>query len=281
MALVSLSSTPPGTEVREGGFLKGITPLVLPDVPAGNHTYKFSHPGYDSAEITVTVVASQELTLATVLSPSSLAPMPGDTLAGAASPGSLTLASDPPGALVYIDDELAGTTPFIPENLSPGTHSLKASLAGYVDYTGTVEFVSGKEQTVMLKFSQPLPDSAGATGVLFTSSPPGADVKIDGTIRGITPISITDISRGTHSVTMSLPFFGDYDSTFRYTGEPLEITGKFSLSNLEFPEFGFITGLFSGISLPGSGAGEDAGPGPASDKQKAYEELVAQMDSGD
>ncbi len=287
-ALVSLSSTPPGAEVWEESVLKGTSPLDLPDVPAGTHTYRFSLPGYNDASLTVTVVSGQKLSLATGLSPASSPEVtipgnlpPADTLSGDPSPGSLRITSEPAGALVYLDGELAGSTPFTPDELSPGVHSIKAVLPGFEDYSGTVEVVQGRDQTMVLNFGRSSQDSNGAGGVLFTSSPPGADVTIDGTLRGITPISLTDLTRGSHSVRMSLPFFEDYTSTFRYTGEPVEISGSFSLGRLKFPGFGFITGLFSGIALPGSGAGKETGSASASDKQKAYDELVSQMDSGD
>ena len=160
-ALVSLSSTPPGAEVWEDSVLKGTTPLDLADVPAGTHTYRFTLPGYYDGTLTVTVVSGQKLSLATGLSRASSPEVttpgnssPADTLSGDPSPGSFMITSEPAGALVYLDDELAGSTPFTPDELSPGVHSIKAVLPGFEDYTGTVEVVQGRDQTMVTEFRE-------------------------------------------------------------------------------------------------------------------------------
>ena len=61
---------------------------------------------------------------------------------------------------------------------------------------------------VRVESSQP------STGSLsFTSSPSGASVYVDGTYRGITPITLSDQTTGSHTIRLSKTGYNDYSST--------------------------------------------------------------------
>ena len=60
--------------------------------------------------------------------------------------GSVKLSSKPSGATIWLDGtNTKKTTPEILEGLTPGKHSLKLTLDGYNDYTGSVNITSGKQ----------------------------------------------------------------------------------------------------------------------------------------
>ncbi len=60
--------------------------------------------------------------------------------------GSVKLSSTPSGATIWLDGtNTKKTTPEILEGLTPGKHSLKLTLDGYNDYTGSVNITSGKQ----------------------------------------------------------------------------------------------------------------------------------------
>lgn len=63
-----------------------------------------------------------------------------DTLAK--GPASFKLATDPPGALVTIDGEIAGTTP-LNRPISPGKHLIRVSKDGFIALEREVTFVEG------------------------------------------------------------------------------------------------------------------------------------------
>ena len=68
-------------------------------------------------------------------------------------PGNLDASSSPSGAKIIVDDIDTGlTTPSAIPNLSPGTHTIKLTLAGYQDYTETVTIVSGQTTYVDVVF---------------------------------------------------------------------------------------------------------------------------------
>jgi len=61
--------------------------------------------------------------------------------------GFLAVTSTPPGASVFINQELLGTTPLSLE-LEVGQYEVALKLAGYVDYIGIADIVAGQTTTI-------------------------------------------------------------------------------------------------------------------------------------
>jgi protein kinase-like protein/PEGA domain-containing protein len=86
---------------------------------------------------------------------------------------SLEIVSQPPGAAVYLDDELIGTTDpewgrLLKSGVPPGRHRLRLSKAGYVDVVEELELGAG----ALGDFRRRLPPAEGAfpaRGVLFAA----------------------------------------------------------------------------------------------------------------
>jgi Zn-dependent protease len=57
--------------------------------------------------------------------------------------GVLVLGSTPPGASVYIDNTLQGTTPLTLSPIPPGVHAVSFKMAGYQDYSTKVTITAG------------------------------------------------------------------------------------------------------------------------------------------
>jgi len=116
----------------------------------------------------------------------------------AAATGTLVINTNPPGAQVLVDGEARGATPL--------TLTLKAG-AHVVDVRG-----GGEPRTIPLtitagaQISQyiDLPKSVAATGQLqVRSEPAGAQVAVDGAPRGVSPLTIADLTPGEHSVALT------------------------------------------------------------------------------
>lgn len=126
--------------------------------------------------------------------------------------GALQLNSVPSGASVYVDGALQGTTPVLLRTLSTGSHTITLKLNGYQDYTKTVAIPGGGflEETWTLAPAAP----AVHRGLLsVTSSPSGASVTIDGTGRGITPLSDLVLESGNHTILVQKAGFLDLSDT--------------------------------------------------------------------
>jgi hypothetical protein len=114
----------------------------------------------------------------------------------ATAPGTLVLASSPSGAEVTIDGERRGTTP-LRVALPPGEHQLAVRRGSAVQEL-TISINPGLETSQQIDLANIKP--VGSLAV--TSEPSGATVLVDGRNRGITPITISNLSEGTHKVVL-------------------------------------------------------------------------------
>ena len=72
---------------------------------------------------------------------------------------------------------------------------------------------------------QPTPTPTPAYGsVSITSDPSGADVYIDNTIRGISPVMLDAVPNGRHAVLLRLDGYRDYSDTVTVTGDTPRLT---------------------------------------------------------
>jgi hypothetical protein len=131
----------------------------------------------------------------------------------APSTGSLYITSDPSGARIYIDGSYRGTTSIILSGLTTGSHTIRISQSGYNDYSTTATVNAGQIRTVSgtLIPLTPEPDQTGSLSL--SSSPAGADVYIDGSYRGITPVTLSGVTTGSHAIIISQSGYTDYSTT--------------------------------------------------------------------
>jgi hypothetical protein len=114
--------------------------------------------------------------------------------------GTAVLDSNPPGT-VTIGGVFRGRTP-LSLVLPVGRHDV-AIATGQATRSVTLEIEAGTTTKQYIEFAG-TPAVATTTGRLdITSQPSGARVAVDGTPRGVTPISIAEISAGSHQVTVS------------------------------------------------------------------------------
>lgn len=114
-------------------------------------------------------------------------------------PGLLNLRVSPPdGVQVYSADRLLGTTPPATVPIAPGPHTLILSKPRYRPYQTEI-VIEGKEIVQDLAVSLE-PDWADVT---IGSHPKGAEVVVDGTGAGTTPLTVPLLS-GTHDIELRL-----------------------------------------------------------------------------
>jgi len=111
---------------------------------------------------------------------------------GPVGDGQIRVISDPPGATVICNGRVGEATPTTLTRLPPGTYLLVLEKAGYLPARKSVAILEGQRAAVDLKLE---PATALA---LVHSSPPGADVHVDGVFRGKTPLFLTDLPLGRH-----------------------------------------------------------------------------------
>ncbi|TNF28682.1 MAG: PEGA domain-containing protein [Deltaproteobacteria bacterium] len=121
------------------------------------------------------------------------------------APGSLTIFSTTTGAEVEIDGKAMGKLPFDDSIMvEPGVHKIRVFLRGWTEYIDTFEVEPGGEVELEI-------DLIPFAGIVrINTREPGATVKVDGKIEGVTPFD-KDIPVGAKSIVISRP--GYYDET--------------------------------------------------------------------
>ncbi len=180
---IFIESEPPGATV----FLNqveqpGATPLTLGDLRPGGYTIEVVSDLYLPETRTVQVNELEYSDVKVELTPNF---------------GRLYINTKPTGALVYINDQQRGTTPLEIQRFNAGQYRLRIVQQLYYEAQDTfrIEPGGGFEKTYELK-----PQFGSMT---VTSTPPGAEVEVDGELWGTTPASRAQVFSGTHMVRVS------------------------------------------------------------------------------
>jgi hypothetical protein len=146
--------------------------------------------------------------------------------------GTLHLLVTPSLATVRYDGMDAGTVPpngiLILREVVPGNHVILVSKEGFL--TNSTEVFMQKND--IMKLSVVLqPIETGSLSVV--STPPGAQVILDGQVVGTTPFTTGDINTGNHTLQLTLTGYSDYEETIVITGEGASVTTNLTpLANL-------------------------------------------------
>jgi hypothetical protein len=116
----------------------------------------------------------------------------------AAATGTLVINTNPTGAQVLVDGQARGVTP-LTLTLKAGPHVVEVH-GGGEPRTIPLTIAAGAEISQYID----LPKSVAATGQLHVrSEPTGAQVAIDGVPRGVSPLTIADLTPGEHTVAVT------------------------------------------------------------------------------
>ncbi len=104
----------------------------------------------------------------------------------------------PPAGRLFIDGKDRGALPIRLTDLGPGRHAWKVTSPKFEPQEGDLDFVQGKNYLIEVPM-------VSASGVfLFETSPAGAEVLLDGTSVGTTPLRLEGIPLGVHGVVLRL-----------------------------------------------------------------------------
>jgi serine/threonine-protein kinase len=138
--------------------------------------------------------------------------------------GSLHIESDPAGATVTLNDEVRGVTPYDVDGLFLGNHKVKVELKGYAPDERNVAL---SEEAPKGSFSVSLSKTAPAMGAAeIVSTPDGAQVRIDGSGAGQTPLSSLSLKVGKHEVEITKEGFEPWTGTLVVRGRKASIDAR-------------------------------------------------------
>jgi formylglycine-generating enzyme required for sulfatase activity len=173
-----------GADVVIDGRVVGTTPLSGFEVAAGDHTVQLRKERYETFETALTMEGKrQQQRLDAELLPAW---------------ADIAFTTTPAGATVTIDGVDIGPTPLQTEVLE-GEHEVIVKLAAHKAWTDTLTVVAREDQNLP---AIPLEPADGL--VMLRSTPGGANVTVDGTFRGQTPIELTLAPGRNHNVVFFL-----------------------------------------------------------------------------
>ena len=174
--------------------------------------------------------------------------------------GSISVLSDPSGAYATIDRGYQLITPCTFTSVNPGYHTIALSMAGYQQYNTRILVQSGQESSVTATLT---PTQQVGT-LQASSSPSGADLYVDTGFRGNTPLRVSGLSAGTHTVSMERSGFQDWSQTVSiiagqtttinpvlspYPPEPK--TGDIAVSSIPAGAYVYLDNNYQGVTSSG------------------------------
>lgn len=186
---VDFSSQPTGAVVSVDGLGRGAAPLPVFDLAPGRHLVKFSLAGYTDIDRYITIEEGRPLQISEVMNPEK---------------GILLIKSSPDNCEITIDGFAVGMTPRLITNLdAKDVHTMTLSKAGYRSATFDIRF-SGR--TPLVRNETLILDS----GIIHVvSEPAGAEVTLNGIVRGKTPVTVSEVPKGRATLKLSLAGFKD------------------------------------------------------------------------
>jgi formylglycine-generating enzyme required for sulfatase activity len=224
--LVDLTSSPSGASVLVDGLAIGETPLQGVEIAAGKRRIGFQHERYLPYETKIEIEgfgAKQELQVELE---------PAWAL--------VSLRTEPKDATLSIDGEERGTTPLELE-LIAGRRELVFSKKNFSPLTIELDVVAGEDLMPAVYQLEAAPAK-----VAIASVPTGATVTVDGSYKGLTPLSIELTPEDKHVLSLTLP--GHLSASRQLLLGPEE---EHNLNIKLEPEYGtvFITGNPAEASL--------------------------------
>lgn len=211
---LTVNSTPPGAKVFINSQYVGDSPITVTSVPAGSNHVQCVLDGYEEWKKNFDFDPSTH----TYSVDAALVKL-------ASKKAWIFTASNPPGALIYLNGVFKGNTPLSIPDLQPGNHSIKFTLRDYKIWEETVVLRPGQLLNVHANLDRE--SNAGALRVL--SDPPGAACYIDGQYQGIVPSTYSGLPAGNHHVRCTFKGRSDIARTVEViTGKTVEITFTFA-----------------------------------------------------
>ncbi|MDP8238178.1 MAG: PEGA domain-containing protein [Candidatus Hatepunaea meridiana] len=191
---MDISSDPTGATVFINQVNQGTTPLTLDDIQPGIYQIELVKDLYLAESRSIEVKSLDYAPLSVKLTPNF---------------GRLKLETDPPEAMVWINDQQKGLTPYEVPRFNAGKYSLRLVQNLYYEKTDTFEIKPGSEYVNLYK----LKPQFGK--VSLTSEPANATITVDGQLWGNTPLTRDKVLSGEHNIKLTYDNYFDLDETIR------------------------------------------------------------------
>jgi hypothetical protein len=206
---LDLDANPTNADIWLDNLYYGTTPQMVGSLSAGAHTLVLRKAGYYDYTESFMIVSGQTTSKNPQLTPYTKNSDYGD----------IQIQSYPTGAAVYVNNNYMGTTisssALYVTQLSPGSYPVRITLANYQPYTVTAIVTVGGVYDIRANLVPVTPGPTPHTNGQITvrSSPSGANIYLDNAYRGITPLTLVEIPQGSHTVSLKLNGYQEWQSS--------------------------------------------------------------------
>jgi hypothetical protein len=193
-AILRILSDPPGATVFIDYHNSGTTPLEITDIAPGKHLVEIKKARYDSWLGTTTATAGERTNVEAKLE---------------RTKGLLLVKTEPKGATVKVNGIDRGQSPLLITDLDTGSYRVQLSLPSYISKEIQVKLPDKRPRLVNIS----LLSDFGT--LMIESTPPGAEVTLNGINQGTTPTTIDRIPAGEAKVEIFADGFKRYSETIR------------------------------------------------------------------
>jgi len=219
----SLSATVTGTGFKPGAVVK-LTLTGQPDIVASGVTLTGDSTITCTFDLSGKATGTRDLAVTNPVDGTTSVRSTAFTITARHTPttnGTIIVSSTPPDALVYLDGALKGTGSVTLQDVSPGYHSVRLTKTMYNDYGTDVRVVAGSPSYV----NAVLTPISGSGTIIASSNPVGANVFLDWMDKGFSPVTITNVSSGPHTVSFTKTGYTAASRTVTMTaGQTMQIT---------------------------------------------------------
>ena len=182
--LLLLQSDPAGAEVKQGGATLGVTPLLVTTLDAdATYAFELESLGYQTKRISVALAGRTPVARMERLVLNS---------------GIVECATEPSGATVLVNGIARGTTPCKVERVPNGYATFVFQLRGYEEAKRELRVTPGERQSLSIALKgRPAKLSA-------LSYPEGARLTMDDNYVGKTPLTLSPVTPGVHTLKAEL-----------------------------------------------------------------------------
>ena len=126
---LEVNTTPAGASLFLNGKYQGNTPLTVPDLDPGTYVATLSSPGFMNSSVQVEIQAGALTTI---------------SLSLLSRNGTLWITTVPVGGTIAIDgNTVSGAAPVLAANLTPGNHTVTASMPGFSQGSKNITVIGG------------------------------------------------------------------------------------------------------------------------------------------
>jgi len=200
---IKITYAPDRSQVYLNDQLKGETRFLktfrIDNMPAGVNRLKITKPGFTDYIRDISVGTGKT---AEVIADMRIKPTAN---------GILSVYTYPAGSMVYLDGVSVGMGPLWLADVTPGRHALRVTANEYLDWNQQIDVMGGGTVTYVTAALYPSWWTPTYGYIMVSSLPANGVAYLDGAAQGNTPLTLSQVSPGVHTVKVELPGYQPFE----------------------------------------------------------------------